>query len=108
MNELQPYTDDELRHLRRLILATGASVEEWAARLRRTADFLQSLSPTQAEIVAHQALAIGAYPDDYGDDELLSVARQEIAAVPESERLRHVSREVIAVRRRYFQGLPEE
>ncbi len=107
MNELQPYTDDELRHLRRLILATGASVEEWAARLRRTADFLQSLSPAQAEIVAHQALAIAARPDDYGDEDQLISARAEIAAVPQDERLRHVSREVIAVRRRYFQGLPE-
>ncbi len=108
MNELQPYSEDELRHLRRLIIAAGVSVEEWAGRLRRTADFLQSLSPAQAAIVAQQALAIGARPHDYGDEALMVVAREEIAAVPEADRLRHVSIAVIAVRRKYFEGLPEE
>lgn len=103
-----PYSDDELRRIRRLILASGASVEDWTARLRRAADFLQSLSPGQAEVVAQQALAIGADPEDYGDEHELFAVREEIAAVPEADRLRYVSRHVIETRRRYYPTLPEE
>ncbi len=108
MNELHPYTPEELRHLRRLILASGWSVEDWAARLRRAADFLQSLSPAQAEVVAQQAMAIAADPEDYGDEHELLRVREEIADVPEPERLRYVSRYVIASRRRHFPGVPGE
>jgi hypothetical protein len=105
MMNFHPYSTDELRHLRRLIVASGASVEEWSARLRRAADFLQSLSPAQAEVVAQQAQAIADDPDDYGDEGDLIAVRQEIALVPEGERLKYVSREVIATRRRHFPGL---
>lgn len=108
MSAGHPYTPEELRGIRRLILASGASVEEWAARLRRSADFLRSLSPGQAAIVAQQALAIAADPDDYGDEAELLAARTELAALSASDRLRHVSQYVIAVRRRHFSGLPEE
>ena len=102
MTQFHPYSSEELRHLRRLILATGATVPEWAARLRRAADFLQSLSPRQAEIVAQQAQAIGADPDDYGEEVELIAVREEIALVPEADRLRYVSRHVIAARRRHY------
>lgn len=108
MTPFHPYSSEELRYLRRLILATGASVEDWAARLRRAADFLQSLSPAQAEVVAQQALAIGADPEDYGDEAELLLMRDEIALIPEGDRLRYVSRQVIATRRRYFPGVPAE
>jgi hypothetical protein len=108
MSAFHPYTIEELRGIRRLILASGASVEAWAARLRRSADYLQSLSPGQAAIVAQQALAIAADPDDYGDESELLVAHAELAAVPEGDRLRHISRYVIAVRRRHHPGLPED
>jgi hypothetical protein len=108
MQDFHPYTDEELRSIRRLILACGASVDEFARRLRRSADFLQSLSPAQAEIVAQQALAIASDPEDYGADEELVAARAEVAAVPEGERLRVISRHVIEVRRRHFRDLPGE
>ncbi|MBI2760639.1 MAG: hypothetical protein HYX51_04335 [Chloroflexi bacterium] len=108
MNDFHPYSNDDLRHIRRLILACGVPVPDWAARLRRTADYLQSLSPGQAEIVAQQAQAIAADPDDYGDDYELIAVREEIATVPEQERLKYVSRHVIEVRRRYFPGPIEE
>jgi hypothetical protein len=108
MDSFHPYSVEELRAIRRLIVASGASVEEWAARLRRSADFLQPLSPGQAEIVAQQAMAIAADPEDYGDEIELLAAREELAAVPKGDRLRHVSRYVIAVRRRYFTGIPGE
>ena len=108
MNGFHPYTNEELRHLRRLIIASGVSVEDWAGRLRRAADFLQSLSPGQAEIVAQQALAIAADPGDYGAEEELVIVREQCEAVPQPERLRYVSREVIEVRRRHFPGAPDE
>ena len=103
-----PYSPDELRHLRRVILATGATVEEWSAKLRRTADFLSSLSPRQAEIVAQQAAAIAAEPDDYGEEIELVAERERVEIVPEDERLRYISREVIAIRRRHFPRLDDE
>ncbi len=108
MNHTHPYSAEELRHLRRLIIASGATVEEWTARLRRTADYLLSLSPGQAQIVAQQALAIAADPQDYGSEEELRQVCAEIAAVPEQDRLKFVARQVIAVRRRHFPGLPDE
>lgn len=103
-----PYTPEDLQRLRRLILASGSTVEAWTARLRRAADFLQSLSPSQAEVVAQQALAIAADPEDYGAQEELMIVQAEIAALPEHERARYVSKEVIAVRRRYYPSLPDE
>lgn len=108
MSAFHPYSDDDLRSIRRLILAVGASVDEFAGRLRRSADFLQSLSPAQAEIVAQQAMAIAADPEDYGDEAELLIVREEVAGIPEAERLRHIARFVIAIRRQYYPRLPEE
>ncbi|MFN8556117.1 MAG: hypothetical protein U0531_01760 [Dehalococcoidia bacterium] len=48
------------------------------------ADFLQSPSPGQAEVVAQQALAIASDPADYGAEDELIIVREEIAAVPRS------------------------
>lgn len=108
MNDFHPYSPDELRRIRRLILASGATVPQWAARLRRAADFLQSLSPAQAEVVAQQAMAIASDPEDFGGEDELLLVREEVAAVPEGERLRYISQEVIAARRRHFPDVPEE
>jgi hypothetical protein len=108
MNDFHPYNADDLRRIRRLIIASGADVAEWAARLRRTADFLQSLSPAQAEIVAQQALAIAADPEDIGEQNEIVAVREELEAVPEGERLKYISRHVIEVRRRYFPGIPDD
>jgi hypothetical protein len=108
MNEFHPYSPEELRRIRRLIIASGADVAEWAARLRRTADFLQSLSPGQAEIVAQQALAIAAEPEDCGTEDEIIAVREELDAVQAGERLKYVSRHVIEIRRRYFPGVPDD
>ena len=108
MSAFHPYSHDDLRLLRRLILASGAAVDEWAGKLRRTADYLQSLSPAQAEIVAQQAMAIGEDPDDYGDEDELEAARLEIELIPTGHRLKYISQQVIAVRRRYYTGVPGE
>lgn len=107
MNEYDPYTPEDLRRIRRLIMASGGAVPDWASKLRRTADFLQGLSPGQAQIVAQQAIAIGAAPDDYGAEDELEQTRAEMAAIAEEERLKYISRHVIEQRRRYFPGDPD-
>ena len=108
MNDFTPYSSDELRRMRRLILAAGQSIPEWTGKLRRSADFLQSLSPGQAAIVAQQAAAIAAEPEDYGSELLLQEARVELADVPEGERLTYISRQIILIRRQHFPGPPDD
>lgn len=108
MQDLHPYTTDELRRMRRLIVAAGLTVEAWSARLRRSADFLQSLSPGQAAIVAQQAAAIAADPDDLGDGTDLEAEREELEALPESDRSAYLARQIIAIRRTHFPGDPDE
>jgi hypothetical protein len=107
MDDFSPYTREERQTMRRLLLASGNDIDAWCKRLRRSADFLQSLSPAQAGIVAEQAQAIAADPEDYGGDEVLETARRELAAIDESERGTYVWREIVAVRRRHYPELPE-
>ena len=108
MHDLSPYTDDELRRMRRLILAAGLRVQECTQKLCRSADFLQSLSPGQAAIVAQQAAAIAADPEDLGPETLLETERMELAAVPEGERLTYISRQIILIRRLHYPGNPDQ
>ena len=104
MNDLGPYSDDELREMRCLIMASGADVATWCNRLRRSADFLSSLSPAQAGIVAEQAAAIAAEPDNYGEIDALAAARTRLEEVPAGERAAFVWREIVAHRRRHYPG----
>jgi hypothetical protein len=108
MQDLSPYTTAELQRMRRLILAAGLDVLEWTAKLRRSADWLQSLSPGQAAIVAQQAAAIAAEPEDTGPDHLLDEDRRELSAVPEAERQAYLSKQIILIRRHHFPGPPDE
>jgi hypothetical protein len=108
MQDLGPYTTEELQRMRRLICAAGLDVQEWTARLRRSADWLQSLSPGQAAIVAQQAAAIAADPDDLGPGHLLEQDRREMAEVPEGDRQAFISRQIIQIRRNHFTGSPDE
>jgi hypothetical protein len=102
MNELGPYSLDELREMRRLILASGGDIAVWCTRLHRSADFLSSLSPSQAGIIAEQAAAIAAEPEDYGDDEMLVTARATLALIPPEQRAEAVWRQIVAFRRRHY------
>jgi hypothetical protein len=108
MQDFGPYSIEELQRMRRLISAAGLDVREWSAKLRRSADWLQSLSPGQAAIVAQQATAIAADPDDLGPEHLLDRDRREMAGVPEGERQAYISRQIILIRRVHFPGLPDE
>jgi hypothetical protein len=108
MQDLGPYTTEELQRMRRLICAAGLDVQEWSTRLRRSADWLQSLSPAQAAIVAQQAVAIAADPHDLGPEDLLEQDRREMADVPEGDRQAYISRKIIEIRREHFPGPPDD
>ena len=102
MSDVWPYTDEERREMRRLLIASGNEVVDWSRRLRRSADWLLSLSPEQAGIVAEQAAAIAANPEDYGDEKDLERTRVRLAEVSEADRGSWVWREIVAVRRRHY------
>ena len=108
MQDLTPYTTEELQRMRRLICAAGLNVPEWTDKLRRSADWLQSLSPGQAAIVAQQAAAIAADPDDLGPEEAFEQERAELADVPQSQRQAYISRQLIQIRRVHYPGPPDE
>lgn len=99
-----PYSLDELRLMRRLILALGIDISIWCQRLRRSAAYLQSLSPEQARIVVEQASAIAADPTDYGGEEALEETRRQLETVAAEERATYVWREIVDVRRRHYPG----
>lgn len=103
-----PYSEDELRRVRRLIRAAGLDVAEWCGKLRRSADFLQSLSPIQAERVAQQANAIARHPADFGTDMGDDAESAEVLAVPEEERQKYISRQIIELRRVHYPGPLED
>ena len=107
MQDYGPYSLEDLREMRRLLIASGSDVAVWARRLRRSADFLLSLSPAQAGIVAEQAAAIAADPSDFGGEEALTATRDRLAAIAESERATYVWRAIVALRRSYYPDLPE-
>jgi hypothetical protein len=107
MEELSPYTLEERQEMRRLLIASGNQIDAWCSRLRRSAGFLQSLSPAQAGIVAEQANAIEADPSDYGDDDALEATKRRLAEIEENERSTFVWREIVALRRRHYPDLPE-
>ena len=69
MEDFSPYTSEERREMRRLLIASGTSVEAWCRRLRRSADFLQSLSPAQAQF-ARSALEAERNLVDVADEYL--------------------------------------
>jgi hypothetical protein len=106
MRDLSPYTIEEQQEMRRLLIAAGQEVLAWSQRLRRSADFLLSLSPEQAGIVAEQAAAIAADPEDYGDEEELEHTRVRVARISESERGPWVWNEIVALRRRHYPAAP--
>ena len=108
MDDAFPYTNEERREMRRLLIASGYEIAAWCGRLRRSAGFLVSLSPAQAGIVVEQAAAIEADPLDYGDEDELERTRRRLAEVREEERATYVWREIVALRRRYYPAAPEQ
>ena len=102
-----PYSSEELREMRRLIVASGTSVIEWVQRTRRSAEFVRSLSPAQANVIAAQALAVAAEPEDIGSSEKLSDAEALFAEVAPEERHKRLWRLLLEIRRRHYPELEE-
>ena len=102
-----PYSNEELREMRRLIVASGTSVIEWVQRTRRSAEFVRSLSPAQADVITVQALAVAAEPDDTGSSEELSDAEALFAEVVPEERHKRLWRLLLEIRRRHYPELEE-
>jgi|GEM_PF-1545373 len=97
-----PYTDEELRAMRRLIRAAGFEVETWVRRARRSAEFVRQLSPSQADIITVQALAIAADPDDCGSPEEIAAAEALFAHVAPAERQRRLWQLLLEFRHRHY------
>jgi len=97
-----PYTTEELREMRRLILAAGIDIDTWVQRARRSAEFVRSLSPAQADVISAQALAIAAEPEDAGEPLALAEAAELFAAVSHEERQKLLWRMLLAFRHRHY------
>ncbi|HEY7294861.1 MAG TPA: hypothetical protein VH916_07450 [Dehalococcoidia bacterium] len=96
------YTPDELRAMRRLIVASGISIVEWVRRTRRSAEFVRSLSPEQADVITAEALAVAAEPDDLGEPVEMAEAVATFALVAPEERQKTLWRLLLEYRRRHY------
>lgn len=97
-----PYTRDELRAMRRLIVASGVEVMEWVQRTRRSAEFVRSLSQEQADVITAEALAVAAEPEDLGSAVELAEAIALFAGVAPDERQKTLWRMLLEFRRRHY------
>lgn len=97
-----PYSAEELREMRRLIVASGSDVIAWVQRTRRSAEFVRSLSPAQADVITVQALAVAAEPEDIGSLEELVEAEALFAEVAPEERHKRLWRLLLEIRRRHY------
>jgi hypothetical protein len=107
MQDSSPYTPEERREMRRLLIASGFEIDAWCTRLRRSADFLMSLSPAQAGIIVEQAEAIASDPLDYGDERELELTRIRIEQAGDQDRAKFVWNEIVEVRRRHYPVPPD-
>ena len=88
--------------MRRLIVASGIAVSTWVHRTRRSAEFVRSLSPEQADVITSQALAVAAEPDDLGTPAELEEATAEFAVVDPAGRQKHLWRLLLEIRNRHY------
>lgn len=97
-----PYSEAEIREMRRLILASGVEVETWVQRTRRSAEFVRSLSPEQADVITAQALAVAAGPDDAGTVDEIAEAELLFAGIAPEERHKRLWRLLLEIRHRHY------
>ncbi len=97
-----PYTPDELRAMRRLIVASGIGIPEWVLRTRRSAEFVRSLSAEQADVITAEALAVAAEPDDLGSAAEIAEAVALFTDVARAERQKTLWRMLLEFRHRHF------
>jgi len=96
-----PYSSEELREMRRLIVASGSEITVWVQRTRRSAEFVRTLSAEQADVITLQALAISAAPEDVGSESELAEARRLFEDVAPEERHKRLWRLLLEFRRRH-------
>ena len=102
MDVLGPYSLEERRQMRRLILAAGLDIHTWVERTRRAAEFVRSLSGEQAEIIMIQALAVAAEPNDLGTPDELDEARTLFEQCALDERQKRLWRLLVEFRHRHY------
>ena len=103
-----PYTADELRAMRRLIRAAGLEIDAWALKTRRSAEFVRQLSPSQADVITTQALAVASAPADCGSDEQIAAAEALFAAVEPGERQKRLWHLLLEFRHRHYPEIEPE
>jgi hypothetical protein len=96
-----PYSLEERRQMRRLIVASGVDVRTWVQRTRRSAEFVRSLSAEQADIITLQALAVAAEPEDLGSEDELEQAQTHFDAYAPDDRQKRLWQLLIEFRRRH-------
>ncbi len=102
-----PYSADELRHMRRLIVASGAEVMDWVRRTQRSAEFVRSLSPIQADVITAQALAVAAEPEELGSAEAVLEAEALFSEVEPAERHKRLWHLLLEIRQRHYPDIAE-
>ncbi len=93
--------------MRRLIVASGADVDGWVHRTRRSAEFVRSLSPLQAEVITAQALAVAAEPTDLGGEAEMQEAIAIFAGVEPAERHKRLWHMLLEIRQRHYPDIAE-
>jgi hypothetical protein len=99
-----PYSSEEIREMRRLIVASGVEVDVWVKRTRRSAEFVRSLSPEQADVITAQALAVAAGSDDLGTEEEMAAAEAYFAGIAPDERHKRLWHLLLEIRHRHYPG----
>ena len=98
----QTYSQEERQQMRRLIVASGAEIDTWVQRTRRSAEFVRSLSPEQADIINAQAFAVASEPDDLGSADEMATAAALFEGVAPEERHKRLWRLLVEIRRRHY------
>ncbi len=88
--------------MRRLIRAAGSEIDTWAQKTRRSAEFVRQLSPSQADVITVQALAVAAAPDDCGTPEEMEAAEALFAAIDPAERQKRLWHLLLEFRHRHY------
>jgi hypothetical protein len=97
-----PYSSAEIREMRRLIVASGVEVDTWVQRTRRSAEFVRSLSPEQADVIVAQALAVAAGSEELGTEEEMAAAEAHFAGIAPDERHKRLWHLLLEIRHRHY------
>jgi hypothetical protein len=97
-----PFSSEEAREMRCLIVASGVEVSTWVERTRKSAEFVRSLSPRQADVITAQAMAVASEPDDLGTEADIARAEAIFAIVAPEERHKRLWHLLLEIRNRHY------